>query len=91
MSEENLGKIMGPNILHKVGGAGEGMGKEGKGREERTKGGEGRGGGGEGNARMKHLGIKVEQSWWRHTHTALSRPGGQTHSSKPAWWANTQL
>ena len=43
MSEENLGKIMGPNILHKVGGAGEGMGKEGKGREERTKGGEGRG------------------------------------------------
>ena len=43
MSEENLGKIMGPNILHKVGGVGEGMGKEGRGREERTKGGGGRG------------------------------------------------
>ena len=54
MSEENLGKIMGPNILHKVGGAGEGMGKEGKGREERTKGGEGgedEGRGGEGEVK----------------------------------------
>lgn len=32
MSEENLGKIMGPNILHKVGGAegGEGL-REGRG------------------------------------------------------------
>ena len=41
MSEENLGKIMGPNILHKVGGAGEG---NGQGRKE----GGGRGGGREG-------------------------------------------
>ena len=41
MSEENLGKIMGPNILHKVGGAGEGN------RQGRKEGG-GRGGGREG-------------------------------------------